>query len=1327
MKRKAAIIAGLLALPLVLVALAVSTANTPWGREQLSCWVAGATEGRVRLAGLEGRFPDALRVDHVEVSDENGIWLTLDDLTLDWSPTRLLAGTARVNRLTSERVIIDRLPLVSGEDTGNEGLPVAIELHALDIGRLELGPALAGTHMILGLQGGARLDSLEAGRVDLNVHRLDSLGNYRLQARFDGADIDAQFVATEPAGGLLASLARLPGLGALKLNASLNGPRDALATQLAVEAGALTVLAKGRLNLLQNQADLKVTAESPALQLSPELAWQGLSLNLQVQGPFAQPDANGYLRLDQLQAGGAHVGAVAANLQNVAGELRMHAEASGLVLPGPQPELLAAAPLVLDAQWKLTQSRRPLEFNLHHPLIQAEGRAETEDIVRGELTVRAPQLGPLVAVGGLDLQGQATLTLRASRKEAATELDVEGLLALTGGQSPWPALLGDKAGFKFSTRLDGLGVDIAQAQFDGHNVRLNASGKLGEAGAELDWKAELKELMALNPRLKGWLSAEGKITGPADRRGVSAELKGEFGSQDIPKGPVSAKLSVQGWPVDPSGTLSAKGTLDGSSLTLGVRLNREKDAGLGIAIDEATWKNARAQGHLKLAAKTYFPTGRIELRVALEDFSRLLGQPLSGTVNARLDTAQSGDRMQTSLKGEARNVGVVGGVRVGQALIDLNVDDPAGRPRVEGWLTLDGVEAAERKTRLRLDASGPVESLKLNLSGTFGQPADTGADFESLAILDGKKQTLIISSAQWGWKREHLNLLEPVRVIYADGVTLDRLRLGFRQGQLEVAGRIAPRLDVTLAARDVPADLAAQFSPGLAADGALEADARLTGTIAQPKGAINLKAVGLRLKQGPWRSLPPAHLTADLNLNGVAARLTSKLDLGTNTHLNLNGDVPLGSASPLDLQASGIADLKLLDPLLTPDGRRVRGGITLKAVVAGTYAEPKINGQLDLTNGELQDYGLGTHLTGVTALVHADGERVRVVRFQGKSGPGSLEASGGVDLKTPGLPLDFRLTAKHARPLDGDRLSANLDADLSLRGPARGALLASGRIQLNRVDINIPERLPATIAVLNVRKPDAPAPAAEVSANANIGLDLTIVAPDEIYLRGRGLDAELGGRIRMRGSIDHPQPEGRFEMRRGHFSLAGQDLNFKEGAVGFDGGSLTDPALKFIAETAASDATAILTVGGTARKPTISLSSRPELPQDEILSHLLFGHGTTTLSPFEMARIAGAVVSLTGISGDASNPLETVRRGLGLDRLTVGSDQKGSPSLQGGRYIAPGVYVGAKQGATGASTQGTVQIDVANGLKLEGSVGTGSPSGTSSGTGSVGVIYQFEY
>ena len=192
----------------------------------------------------------------------------------------------------------------------------------------------------------------------------------------------------------------------------------------------------------------------------------------------------------------------------------------------------------------------------------------------------------------------------------------------------------------------------------------------------------------------------------------------------------------------------------------------------------------------------------------------------------------------------------------------------------------------------------------------------------------------------------------------------------------------------------------------------------------------------------------------------------------------------------------------------------------------------------------------------------------------------------------------------------------------------------------------------------------------------------------------------------------------------------GTTLTFTRGKVGFDGAGVTnkiDPSLDFEADSATAAGTAMLLVTGFASAPKIALASSPPLPQDEVLAQLLFGRSAKELGPFQYAEIAAALADLSGTTSGAANPLESVRKGLGLDRLSVGGGQAGSSSgssaatIEAGKYVANGVYVGAKQGTTGANTQATVQIDIYKGLKAETDVGTGA------GGNSVGLSYQFEY
>ena len=144
-------------------------------------------------------------------------------------------------------------------------------------------------------------------------------------------------------------------------------------------------------------------------------------------------------------------------------------------------------------------------------------------------------------------------------------------------------------------------------------------------------------------------------------------------------------------------------------------------------------------------------------------------------------------------------------------------------------------------------------------------------------------------------------------------------------------------------------------------------------------------------------------------------------------------------------------------------------------------------------------------------------------------------------------------------------------------------------------------------------------------------------------------------------------------------------------------------------------------ISGTSRAPLIAVTSVPSLPPDEAMALLLFGKPASGLSAFELAQAAQGLAELTG-QASGTGMLSRLRTGLGLDRLSVGSGSgANSPvSLEAGRYVAPGVYVGARQGATGTSSRGVVQVDVLEHVKIEGDVGADS-------NGRVGVKMEWDY
>lgn len=94
----------LLGVPMLLMAVVLLAANIQPGRDFIERMVPKVTDGDVRLQGLGGHFPAALRAARIEVRDTEGAWLVIENLTLDWAPSRLLVGEALIDLVAATRI-----------------------------------------------------------------------------------------------------------------------------------------------------------------------------------------------------------------------------------------------------------------------------------------------------------------------------------------------------------------------------------------------------------------------------------------------------------------------------------------------------------------------------------------------------------------------------------------------------------------------------------------------------------------------------------------------------------------------------------------------------------------------------------------------------------------------------------------------------------------------------------------------------------------------------------------------------------------------------------------------------------------------------------------------------------------------------------------------------------------------------------------------------------------------------------------------------------------------------------------------------------------------
>ena len=177
------------------------------------------------------------------------------------------------------------------------------------------------------------------------------------------------------------------------------------------------------------------------------------------------------------------------------------------------------------------------------------------------------------------------------------------------------------------------------------------------------------------------------------------------------------------------------------------------------------------------------------------------------------------------------------------------------------------------------------------------------------------------------------------------------------------------------------------------------------------------------------------------------------------------------------------------------------------------------------------------------------------------------------------------------------------------------------------------------------------------SSGSGPKLDVNVLIPNRFFVRGKGLESEWKGNLQVSGPATNPVVTGSINSIRGQFSLLGKQFTLSRGDVEFSGATPPDPLLNVLVTYAAANITAEATVSGPASSPTLTLSSQPPLPQDEVVAQVLFGQSASSLGRMEAIQLAAELASLSGFGSGGMGVLGEVRDTLGFDVLRFGSMQ----------------------------------------------------------------------
>ncbi len=367
-----------------------------------------------------------------------------------------------------------------------------------------------------------------------------------------------------------------------------------------------------------------------------------------------------------------------------------------------------------------------------------------------------------------------------------------------------------------------------------------------------------------------------------------------------------------------------------------------------------------------------------------------------------------------------------------------------------------------------------------------------------------------------------------------------------------------------------------------------------------------------------------------------------------------------------------------------------------------------LDGSLELTQGYYENYLTAAQLTELRVQIEAKKNvlYLKSLTAKDREQTGTVFADGELQLNVEQkFPFHLHCAFQDFRFMDLGFASAKANSAIDITGNLEGAL-AQGEVHVIHSDLTIPENLtkrPPNLEViyLNAQKP-VPAPLPSAEKNYPLRLNIIIDTPKPVLISGRGLQSEWKGNFFLKGTHLDPHPTGNLELLDGEFSFSGRFFKLTRGNLTFTTEGRLTPRLDLSGTTEQQGISVIVNLQGPINNPQLTFQSVPQLPLSAIISHLLFGQDISEINGLQALQLATAV---TNIAGQSPDMLESTRKSLGIDRLSIVSEPSSEGgetiSIQVGKYVAKGVLVSISQSAENSAPNISIEVDIGKGFFFE--------------------------
>jgi translocation and assembly module TamB len=1259
---------------------------------------------RIKIGRIEGSIWRRATLRDVRLYDLKGQFFEAPEISLDWRPFHWTHNLLDIERVSAPLLILDRLPKLRSKPGGPILPGFDIHIGALQVDRLRLGRAVAGHAETVRLAAkadirgrramiGLRAVSTARDRLVLDLDAEPDGNRFKLAATLDG-----------PKDGVVTGLAGLHAPIALRVGghgtwhvwdgsaqASLGG-RKIVDLGLGVRDGRYSLggsLAAS--SLLQGKLQ-RLTAPSIKVLGEATLADRRLEGHLNLASPALQFAAAGTVDLGQGAFSNLALDVKLlkppALFPNMTGrDVHLHAHLDGAYGGFAFRYALASPHIAFDntgfddvrASGEGHWSRAPVALPIRLQARQVTGVGAVAGGMLRNLSVAG-----VLRIDAKTLVGQ-DLALNSDKLKGKLQLRIDLVtgrfdVAIAGGLARY--------------LIPGLGiVDVLTkvTVLPGPNGVGTVIAGTGQAIVRRFDNAFLASLAGGNPRLDTRLvrTPDGVmhfsnlvLTGPAiritgtglRRRDGTFQFQGT-GTQNS-YGPF--KLALDGQIDHPKVQLLLDHPVQALGLMqVGLNLDPVPEGFRFRAAGGSAVGPFQANGLIRSAPGQ--PTAIEVADIAVTGThgkGRLVSGP--GGFTGRIDLAGGGIGGSIGFAPQGTLQRIEPHVTMAAATIATAQPMSVRRGRIDGAILLDPAGAAIDGTVRMLGLSRGSTSLarlgaEAHLKGGQGTIALTAAgtsrrafDVQANVRLSPGHMTITGTGNVEG---KPLTLSGPVELTMTDSEwALSPTRIDYAGGNATISGRFARGVvNIDAGLDHIPLALLDVFNAKLGLGGYASGKFNFHHVVGTaPTGRIDVAVRGLT-RSGLVLSSQPVDLglAAVLTANGAAARAV----VVSNGNIIGRAQAKLAPLAPGDdilsrlVKAPLFAQLRYAGPadtlwrLIGVETIDLSGPLSVAADIGGTPENPQISGRLSSDGARIESAVTGTVIDAIKARGSFNGSQLILDQISGRAGAGgSVTGRGSFTFGAgKGLGIDLAIQAQNAVLLNRDDIGATVDGPLTLKSDGHGGTIA-GDLRIERGRFKLGSAAAAQVPRLKVVELNRPEDADDDYAPlVPWTLDLKAHASSRLMVTGLGLDSEWRADLVIKGAVDNPAISGRADLVRGGYQFAGRRFNLDRGMIRFTGEAPPDPVLDITALADIQGLSATIHVTGTGLHPDINFQSTPALPEDELLSRLLFGTSITNLSAPEALQLAAAVASLRGGSGGGLNldPINAVRRAVHLDRLRI--------------------------------------------------------------------------